>query len=111
MEPNFNLKCGAFSTPFTCELEYRKHVFLTGRWHFSYANQIQKEKHSGNRTGAVLNVFTDFEKEKIMFDAIFPDDVILIIQKTKIKTCDVPGCVASANKIQITAENISFKLI
>ena len=61
MEPNFNLKCDAFSTPFTCELEYRKHVFLTGRWHFSYANQIQKEKHSGNRTGAVLNDFTDLE--------------------------------------------------
>ena len=80
MEPNFNLKCDAFSTPFTCELEYRKHVFLTGRWHFSYANQIKREKHSGNSTGAVLNDFTDFEKAKIMFNAIFPDDVILIIQ-------------------------------
>ena len=102
MEPNFNLKCDAFSTPFTCELEYRKHVhvFLTGRWHFSYANQIQKEKHSGNRTGALLNDFTDLEskKAKIMFIAIFPDDVILIIQKTKITTCDVPGCTCSQCK-------------
>ena len=41
----------SFQTPFTCELEYLKH--------FSYANQSQKEKQSGNNTDAVLHDFTE----------------------------------------------------
>ena len=40
---------------------------------FSYANQSQKEKQSGNNADAVLNDFTDLESKstKIIFDAYF----------------------------------------
>ena len=54
-----------FQTPFTWKLEYWKHVFLTRRWHFSYANQSQKEKQSGNNADAVLNDFLDLKSENI----------------------------------------------
>ena len=97
----------SFQTPFTCELEYWKHVFLIRRWHFSYANQSQKEKQSGR-----FKWFYGFRKRKylnnvwrnISLDS--SDDAILILQNTKITTCDVPGCVAGANKSQTTYENI-----
>ena len=39
------------------------------------------------------------------------DDGILIIQKTKITTCDILGSIASKNKIQTTSENIPFELV
>ena len=65
MKPNFHLKFYVFQTPFTCELEYWNHLqlFPFRRWHFSYANQSQKEKQSGNNADAVLNDFTDLESE------------------------------------------------
>ena len=111
MKPNFHLKFYVFQTHFTCELEYWNHLFPFRR-HFSYANQSQKEKQSGNNADAVLNDFTDLEKRKdlnnvwrnISLDS--SDDAILILQNTKITTCDVPGCVAGANKSQTTYENI-----
>ena len=34
-----------------------------------------------------------------------------ILQKTKITTCDIPGCVAGAQKIQTISDNISLKFI
>ena len=49
----------SFQTSFTCELKYWKHVFLKRRWHFSYANQSQKEKQYGSNFDGVLNDFTD----------------------------------------------------
>ena len=97
--------------PFTCELEYWNYLFPFPRWLF-YANQSRKEKQSGNNADAVLNDFTDLEKRKdlnndwrnISLDS--SDDAILILQNTKITTCDVQGCVAGANKSQTTYENI-----
>ena len=73
----------SFWKPFTCELEYWMHVFLKGRWQFSYENQ--------NKTWC-----------NISLDRYV--NAILIIHKTKITTCDVLGCVADANKIQTTSE-------
>ena len=53
----------SFQKPFSCELEYGKHVFPFRRWHFSYANQSQKEKQSDNNADAVLNDFTNFKSD------------------------------------------------
>ena len=44
----------SFQTPLTCELEYWKLVFPFWRWHFSYANESQKEKQYGDNADAVL---------------------------------------------------------
>ena len=93
----------SFQTPFTCELEYWKHLFLTQR--FPYANQSQKEK-----CGCRFKWFYEFGKRKYLnnvwhnISLVSSDDTIL--QNTKITTSNVPGCVAGANKSQITYENI-----
>ena len=61
----------------------------------------------GNNADAILNDFYGLGKQKylnnvwrnISLDS--SDDAIVILQNTKITTCNVPGCVASANKSQI----------
>ena len=66
----------------------------------------------GNNADTVLNDFYGSGKQKylnnvwrnISLDS--SDDAIVILQNTKKTTCDVPGCVAGANKSQTTYENI-----
>ena len=54
----------SFQIPFTCEMEYWKHVFLRGSWLFSYANQSKKKKTKcGIHGDTLLKDFTDLEKE------------------------------------------------
>ena len=104
----------SFQTPFTCELEYQKHVFLGGRWHFSYANQSQKEKQSGNNADAVLNNSTDLESENWCLTQYFSGKFRCNgFNHTENKDNDMRrlGCLAGAKKIQTSSENISFKLI
>ena len=73
MKPTFNPKFAVFLNTFYFWIGILKQVFLIRRWHFSYANQSQKEKQSGSNLDAFLNDFTDLESEsiKIMLDTIF----------------------------------------
>ena len=104
MKPNFHIKFYVFQTPFTCELEYWNQLFPFRRWHLSYANQSQKEKQSGNNADAVLNDLNNLNNvwRNISLDS--SDDANS--ENKKITTCDVPGCVAGANKSQTTYGNI-----
>ena len=115
MKLNFNLKFHAFSNTFYLLKGILKHVFLIRRWHFSYANQHQKEKQAGR-----FKWFYGFGKRKylnnvwrnISLDG--SDDAILILQNTKVMTSNVPGCVAGENKSQwnmkVIWKYISFRL-
>ena len=57
----------SFQTPFNCDKGFWKHVFHRGGWHFSYANQSQKEKQFFNNADAVLNVLKDLESERAIY--------------------------------------------
>ena len=90
MKPYFSLKCKFF-----------KHNLLMN-WNIE---NIPKT------SDAVLNDVIVLKRESAEIYGISldsSDDAILIIQKIKITTCDFPGCVAGANKIQTTSENISL---
>ena len=101
----------SFQTPFTCELEYWKHLFIR-RWHFFSRKSKSEGEIIGNNADVVLNDFYGLGQQKylnnvwriISLDS--SDDAILILQNTKITTSNVPGFVASANKNQTTYENI-----
>ena len=66
----------------------------------------------GNNADTVLNDFYGSGKQKylnnvwrnISLDS--SDDAIVILQSTKKTTCDVPGCVAGANKSQTPYEKL-----
>ena len=102
----------SFQTPFTCELEYWKHLFIR-RWHFFSRKSKSEGEIIGNNADVVLNDFYGLGQQKylnnvwsnISLDS--SDDAIVILQNTKITTCDVPGCVAGANKSQTKYENIN----
>ena len=82
-----------FKTPFTYELEYWKHAENIGCC-FKLCYCFGKGQ-CQNTIRNVIGYFLDGS-----------DDAFLIIQKKT--TCDVPGCVAGANMIQTTSENISL---
>ena len=82
MKLSFYLQCDVFSN----------NIYLLKTCFPKILTQISQGKQSGNNADAVLNDFTDLESEssKVMFDTL-SDNAMLIIQKTKITTCDVPG--------------------
>ena len=101
----------SFQTPFTCELVRILKTCIHTKIFFLRKSKSEGET-IGNNADAVLNDFYGLGKQKclnnvsrnISLDSF--DDAIVILQNTKITACDVPGCVAGANKSQTTYKNI-----
>ena len=112
MEPYFNIKFDVFFNTFYLWVGIlKKHAFIR-RWHFFLRKSKSEGEIIGNDADTVLNDFYGSGKQKylnnvwrnISLDS--SDDAIVILQNTKKTTCDVPGCVAGANKRQTTYEKL-----
>ena len=112
MKRNFNLKFDVYKHLLLVNWNLKTcAVFPFRRWLFSYLNQSQKEKQSGNNADAVLYDLRICKAKDIdiVWRNIYlgsSNNAILILQNTAITTCYVPGYVAGANKSQATYENI-----
>ena len=101
-----------FPTPSNCELEYMYSSVEEGI--FFTENKVRRRNNLAIIRMPFWRILRILEaKVSKNWLSNIPlhssDDAILVQQKTKITTCDVPGCVAGASKVQTTYENISFK--